>query len=220
MTYLPKALYLTIDEATKTILAIPKVGFKPNPNTRRVWDPIGGTWHNTGNPSLGLWGQYSPSQRLAWGDNLNRYYRSMGWHSGPHWCGGPGKLVIQLCDLLADGIHASCYNGDHFGSETLGNFAHGGDDPTKGQGLEAMESTAAVWAATCIRFGWDPRKAINFHRSCLADHHACPGDLVSDEFAWGLVEARIKVVQAPSNVQPAAPPPEPDTLDPDDFELA
>ena len=194
MTYLAKAEYLTDDQVAADILAIPSTGFKPNPNTGRVWNPKGVTWHNAGNPGVGLWNKYSAAQKAAWGDNLNAGYKRMGWHSGPHGCGTPSGYAIKLCDWQADGIHASCFNEDHFGFETIGNFCTGGDDPTTGDGLAAMKSTANMIAAICVRFKWDPREIVNFHRECAEDHHACPGNLVSNEFAWGLIEARMSEI--------------------------
>lgn len=200
MAYLVKAEYLTDDQIVADILAIPKIGFKPNPNTGRIWAPIGVTWHNTGNPGLGLWNGYPEATKSEWGDNLNRYYKSMGWHSGPHACGTPSGYAIKLCDWLADGIHATCYNEDHFGVETVLNAATGGDDPTTGAGLAAMKSTANIIAALCIRFGWQPLTAVNFHRECSADHHSCPGNLVSNEFALGLVDARIAEIRSEASL--------------------
>ena len=212
MTYLAKAEYLNDEQISADILAIPATGFKPNPNNGRVWAPKGVTWHNTGAPSIGQWNTYSDAQKSAWGDNLNNYYRGMGWHAGPHAVGTPAGYAIKLGDWQADGIHASCWNADHFGIETVGNFCTGGDDPLSGEGLAAMKSSANVIAALCVRFGWEPRAAVNFHRECEADHHSCPGDRVSDEFAWGLVEARIAEIKGttPAASQaaptPAAPP--------------
>ena len=196
MTYLPTALYLDADAMAADILAIPRTGFKPNPNTGRLWQPLGVTWHNTGAPSLGQWNGYPEATKRLWGDNLNRYYKGMGWHAGPHACGAPEPYAIKLGDWLADGVHASCFNANHFGVETVGNFCAGGDDPTTGRGLASMQSTANIIAALCLRFGWAPEAAVNFHRQCEADHHACPGNLVSEAFAIGLVKARMAELQA------------------------
>ena len=211
MTYLPKAQYLTDNEMIANILAIPATGFKPNPNTNRIWSPKGVTWHNSGNPGLGLWNKYSEATKLAWGDNLNHYYKGMGWHSGPHACGTPSGYGIKLCDWQADGIHASCYNEDHFGVETVGNFCTSGDDPTTGDGLAAMQSSANIIAALCVRFNFDVGTQVNFHRECTEDHHACPGNLVTDNFAWNLVIDRVNDIQksmnykTPALVSPPAP---------------
>lgn len=226
MAYLLDALYLTPDRMVADILAIPHGAMLPNLSTGRVWAPQGGTWHNTGAPSLGQWNVYSQPQRSAWGNNLNRYYKGMGWHAGPHACGTPDGYAIKLGDWKADGVHASCWNSTRYGVETVGNFCSGGDDPKSGQGLASMKSTANIFAALCVRFGWEPRKAINFHRECEQDHHACPGNLVDDDFAWSLIEERlveitksplhsdaiaaVKVLPAPS--APPGPPSDPIAL--------
>jgi hypothetical protein len=191
MSYLDHAAYIKNEDITKAILDIPKTGFKPNPNTGVTWSPIGVTWHNTSNPSLGLWNSWKEETKRAWGDNLISYYKGLGWHAPPHAVATPEGYAIQLGDWLADGVHASCYNRDHFGVETVGNFATKGDDPTTGRGLEAMQSAANIIASLCKRFGWDPTKSVNFHRQCTADNHACPGNLVSQKFAFQLVKDRL-----------------------------
>ena len=116
VAYLPSTLYLHPDEMVADILAIPHTGLS--------WSPTGGTFHNTAAPSLGQWNTYSPATRLAWGDNLNRYYRGLGWHAGPHACGTPEGYAIKLGDWRANGVHASCFNSNHYGVETVGNFCH------------------------------------------------------------------------------------------------
>jgi len=183
MTYLPRALYLDPDEMAKFILAIPAPGWS--------WKPVGITWHNTGVPSLKQWDAWPQAVKDAWGDNLDHYYRmNEGWHAGPHACGTPDKGIV-LGEFRADGVHASCFNADHFGIETVGDFRSGGDDPLAGRGLLSMKSSANIIAALCKRMGWEPAGVVNFHRECRRDGHACPGDLVTDVWAIRLVEARL-----------------------------
>jgi hypothetical protein len=183
MTYLPRALYLDLDDMAKFILAIPATGW--------TWKPAGITWHNTGVPSLKLWDSWPQAVRDAWGDNYDHYCKfDEGWHAGPHAVGAPDKGIV-LGEFRANGVHASCWNSDHFGIETVGDFRHGGDDPLSGRGLSSMQSSANIIAALCKRMGWDPRTVINFHRGCKRDGHACPGDLVTDAWAIGLVETRL-----------------------------
>jgi hypothetical protein len=195
MTYLPRPIYLSDDDMAKYILAIP--------TTAWTWKPVGITWHNTGVPSLKEWDAYSDPVKRAWGDNLDHYYKyNERWHAGPHACGTP-DFGIVLGDFRANGVHASCFNADHFGFETVGDFRHGGDDPSNGRGLLSMRSSANIIAATCKLLGWEPAKVVNFHRMCTQDGHPCPGDLVPDAWAIGLVEARLKVLNG------AAPSPTP-----------
>ena len=205
MTYLPHTIYLDLDDMAKYILAIPTTGWS--------WRPVGITWHNTGVPSLKQWEAYPQAVKDAWGDNLDHYYKmNEGWHAGPHACGTPDKGII-LGEFRANGVHASCYNGDHFGIETVGDFRTGGDDPLSGRGLLSMQSSANIIAALCKRMGWEPAKVINFHRECKRDGHPCPGNLVTDQWALGLVEARLVELDgaAPSSA-PVAPPMLPSAL--------
>ena len=76
MTYLPRAIYLDLDDMAKFILAIPTTGWS--------WRPVGITWHNTGVPTLAQWNAYPQGVKDAWGDNLDHYYRvDEGWHAVP-----------------------------------------------------------------------------------------------------------------------------------------
>jgi hypothetical protein len=200
MTFLASATRFDLQAMTGYILAIPKIGFKPNPNTGRVWNPKGVVLHNTAAPSLGQWAHYSDSQKQNWGNNLNTYYKGMQWHSGPHFCGTPESWSLVLCDPLADGVHDSCRNADYFGVETVGNFAPGADDPASGPGLAAMKASANIIASLCARFDFDPDTAIDFHRNCKRDGHACPGARVSDGSVIALVKARLAEIRGPALV--------------------
>ena len=191
MTFLASALQLASQDMTAYILAIPRTGFKPNPNTGKVWNPKGIVLHNTAAPSLGQWAGYSAAQKQNWGNNLNNYYKGMSWHSGPHFCGTPESWSLVLCDPLADGVHDSCRNADYFGVETVGNFAPGADDPLAGPGLAAMQASANILASLCARFNFDPDADIDFHRNCAKDNHACPGSRVTDASVIGLVKQRL-----------------------------
>jgi hypothetical protein len=198
MTYLPRTLYLNPDDMVKYIMDIPATGW--------TWKPVGVTWHNTGAPTLKEWNNYSTAVKLAWGDNLDHYYKyNERWHAGPHACGTPDYGIV-LGDFRANGVHASCFNSDHFGIETVGDFRTGSDDPATGRGLASMQSTANIIAALCKRFGWEPAKVINFHRMCTADGHPCPGNLVASSWATGLVEARLSALNGSSS-PPTQPPP-------------
>jgi hypothetical protein len=197
MTYLVPTLRLDRDAMTKYILAIPKTGFKYSPNTGLFWNPVGVVWHNTGVPSTKLWESWSPTTKEAWGDNLDAYYKNQErWHSGPHFVGTPETWSFVLCDLLADGVHDSCRNRNYYGVETVANAEVGGDDPKSGACLAAFQASANIIASLCARFKWNPRTAIDFHRNCKADGHACPGSLVTDDWAIGLVETRLAEINA------------------------
>ena len=171
----------------KYILSIPTTGW--------TWKPVGVTWHNTGIPTLVEWLKWPLPVRQTWGDNLNHYYKyNERWHAGPHACGTPDSGII-LGDFRANGIHSTCFNSDHFGIETVGDFRKGGDDPMCPAGLASMQSSANIIAALCLRMSWSVMK-INFHRECTRDKHACPGDLVTDDWAIGLVKARMDILKS------------------------
>lgn len=207
MTFLPHPYYLNTDDMAKFIFAIPVSNW--------TWKPVGVTWHNSGDPDLKKWAAYPEAVRQAWGANLDHYYKfDKGWHSGPHFAGTPEGAFV-LCEPRANGVHASCFNSDHFGIETIGDFRTGGDDPLSGRGLLSMQSSANIIAALCIRMGWNPTKVINFHRDCPKDGHPCPGNLVTDGWALSLVYARLAILNGtapapPPTVAPPAPLPVPD----------
>jgi hypothetical protein len=205
MTFFPRAYYLDNADMATFILQTPKVGW--------TWKPVGITWHNTAIPNLAQWDAYPSAVRAAWGDNYDHMRKfSSGWHSGPHFCGAPDKS-FALCDIRADGIHSTCFNRTHIGVETVGDFhsGSGGEDPHSGRGLASMTASANIIAAICKLMNWEPRKVINFHRQCTADHHACPGDLVTDEWAFQLVETRLAELNA--GAPPADAPKPSDPID-------
>ena len=217
MTFLPKALRFTRDAMASYIFAIPNTGMKPNPNTGRVWSPVGITMHNTALPDLKIWASYSEAQKEAWGDNYDLFCKTVQhWHSAPHFCATPEPWSFVLADLQADGIHDSCTNADHFGVETVGNFEFGGDDPASPGGVAAIDSAINIIAALNIRFGFDPEK-LDFHRNCARDAHHCPGSLVKSDDIVARVKVRMAEIQgmkitgnAPAplanNLPPAATP--------------
>lgn len=192
MSFLVTPLRFDRDAMTAYILAIPKTGMKPNPNTGAVWNPVGVTWHNTAGPTLAQWAAYSEAQRESWGANYDAWCRATEhWHAGPHFCATPSGWSFVLGDLQADGIHCTCDNADHFGVETVGDFAVGAENPLSGAGALAVSEAANIIASLCVRFEFDPTKAVKFHRDCPRDGHPCPGAQLTTEHAIGLVVARM-----------------------------
>lgn len=204
MSFLSNPLRLTADEVVKYVLALDKKALR--------WAPVGVTWHNAGMPNLKTWAGYPENVKEAWGRNYDFYcHTTQHWHSGPHGMGTPDGWAFILCDLLADGVHASCFNHDHFGFETVGDFSSSADDPLTGPGLAAMQSTTNLIAAICAWLGFDPDKAINFHRECARDGHPCPGSRVTDIAAKSMVRVRLAEIKglpvpvAPAPVAASAP---------------
>jgi len=142
----------------------------------RAWRPKFITLHNTAEPNLAQWahgaGEDYERQRIC---NLNHYYKSKGWHSGPHIFVSPGRVWIA-CDLLADGVHASCFNHDSIGVEMVGDYSKEPFD--SGPGSVVRDTTVAALAALHHALGIDPA-TLKFHKECLRDHHDCPGKNVN-----------------------------------------
>lgn len=199
MSFLENPLRLKPDEVVRYVHSLDRSQLR--------WRPVGITWHNAGEPNLARWASYPERIKEAWGRNYDFYcHVTQHWHSGPHGMGTPDGWAFILCDLLADGVHASCFNHDHYGFETVGDFSHGADDPLSGPGLAAMQSTANLIASVCSWLDLDPDTAINFHRECVQDHHACPGDLVTDSWAKSLVKARLAEIKGTTIPKPSPPP--------------
>ncbi len=142
------------------------------------WKPEFPTLHNTGVPSLKQWQALGSVPQERWGANLNGYYKSLGWHAGPHLVVCP-DYIWNLCDLEEDGVSVSCWNKVTLGIEMVGNFEVGGDDFASGAGAKVRDNAVWTLAVLCERFGWKIEDVLRFHRECAKDHHACPGSKVS-----------------------------------------
>ena len=141
-----------------------------------VWKPKFVVLHNTAEPNLKQWaygndGKDHEYHRIL---NLNRYYKSLGWHSGPHLFISP-NLIWVACDLAADGVHASCYNAQSLGVEMVGDFSD--EAFVSGDGAKVRDLTAQALAILHRALGIDP-DSLRFHKECLHDHHDCPGKFV------------------------------------------
>ncbi|PPQ39383.1 N-acetylmuramoyl-L-alanine amidase [Rhodoblastus acidophilus] len=142
----------------------------------KSWRPSAITVHNTAEPNIKQWakaglGIAGGTQRVK---NLNAYYKTKGWHSGPHLFVAP-DFIWLACDLEADGVHASCFNKTSIGVEMVGDYATEAFDA--GDGAKVRDNAVAAIAAICRALNIAPT-AIRFHRECLRDHHDCPGKLV------------------------------------------
>lgn len=143
------------------------------------WRPHGITLHNTGSPTLKQWVESGAAQqqRIA---NLEHYYDDLlHWHSGPHFFISRSH-VCGFANPLLPGVHASCFNKDHLGVEMVGDFEPGSDPFSSGDGAMVRDTAVAALALLFSALKLDPHSALNFHRQCAADHHACPGSLVSE----------------------------------------
>jgi N-acetylmuramoyl-L-alanine amidase len=178
-----------------------------------AWTPAFPTLHNTGAPSLRQYLAYSPNTKEQWAGNLDRYYKSLGWHSGPHLVCCPA-YIWNLCDLQADGVSVSCWNHLTIGIEMVGDYSPGADDPNSPEGKATIDN--AVWALACLadKLKWNLRNislghsGLHFHRECIHDHHACPGSLISKDDILNRVDRVLAGWKsAPAAVAVAAPKP-------------
>ena len=145
-----------------------------------LWKPKFVVLHNTASPNLVQWlgGPTKPAQRI---ENLNGYYKSLGWHAGPHLFIDPGT-IWEACDLEHDGVHCSCDNHVSIGIEMVGDYHS--EEFNSGPGAKVRDLAVYAMAVLHRKFGWDPAHyvhnicGLHFHRECFRDHHACPGDKV------------------------------------------
>ncbi len=149
-----------------------------------AWKPKFVVLHNSGEPNLAQWthgsmGLKDGARRLG---NLNHYYQSLGWHSGPHLFIAP-DLIWVACDLTRDGVHASCFNKFSLGVEMVGDY--GRESFVAGDGAKVRDNTVAALATLHKALGIRPdgyalgKSGLHFHKECLRDRHDCPGKNVS-----------------------------------------
>jgi hypothetical protein len=150
-----------------------------------AWIPRMPYLHNTGVPSLRQWLAMGATPRERWGGNLDRYYRGMGWHAGPHLVACPDYIWV-LCDPTMPGVAQSCSNSLAFAIEMVGDYEVGGDDFASGEGAKVRDNAAFAVAVMADLFGWRDladyafnERGLHFHHDCAADHHACPGSKVT-----------------------------------------
>jgi hypothetical protein len=209
MTFLPEALRLNKQEVVDKIMST------KFPDQKYL--PRFACMHNAGIPSLAMWDNWSEAKKFAFGDNLNHFYKTLGWHSAPCAMGTPEDWSFQLCGFGEDNVHASCFNkvdnktGWSWGVETVGDFREGGDDPTSSRGKASVDSTINILAAMHLLMNWDPGdyeyavKGLHFHLECEKDHHPCPGNLIHKADIILRIKSRmseIKNEQDPPKVVP------------------
>jgi hypothetical protein len=168
----------------------------------RGWTPLFPTLHNTGVPDLKTWMAWSPAAQLRWGANLNAYYKKLGWHSAVHLVCCP-NYIWNLCDLEQDGVSVSCWNHLTIGIEMLGSYEKGHDDWSGEHGSKVRANAVWVLSVLCDKLHWDPghfvqgKSGLHFHRECLQDHHACPGDQVEKQDMIDRVTTQIRALFNP-----------------------
>lgn len=154
------------------------------------------TIHHTGIPCL----ETMPDGFTdAYIGNLPGYYRSKGWKGMPHFFVDHTKSGwITFGDdqpLTRRGVHAKSFNKTHIGIEMLGNYDK--EDPVMlGPGSLVLLRTQHLCALICKEMGWDPEKAINFHRDDPLTNKTCPGAKVKKaDFIQGVIDCLKEPIQ-------------------------
>ena len=199
MSYIQNPRHYTVDEFAVLVETL---------KWDKGWRPLFPTLHNTGVPSLVQWIGYGATAQERWGANLNRYYKGLGWHAGPHLVCCPDYIWV-LCDPEADGVSVSCWNRFTFGIEMVGDYRKGGDDPINGEGARVIENAVQALAILSRKLKWDLSviktglTGLHFHRECLRDGHLCPGDLIDKASIVTRVGDVLKKLGTPTVAAPA-----------------
>ncbi len=136
------------------------------------WHPIGIIWHNTADPSLERWHQYS---RQHWMLGLEEYYKGKGWNGGPHLFIDDGVDGIGLFNPLnRRGTHSPSFNAQFIGIEHVGDYDVEDDD--SGAGLKVKTNGIIATAILCASLGIPADGThIKLHKEDPRTDHDCPG---------------------------------------------
>lgn len=149
-----------------------------------AWRPIGIVIHNTAEPTLKRWHEV-PRER--WMNNLESYYKGLGWNGGPHLFIDDGEDGIGLFNPLnRRGTHSPSFNAQWLGFEHVGDYAKEDDDA--GPGLQVKNNGIAAMAIVCAKLGIDPATHIKLHKEDPRTDHDCPGK--------DMAEDKAKIIQA------------------------
>jgi len=152
-----------------------------------TWKPIGIVIHNTASPSLKRWHEVP---REKWMNNLETYYKGLGWSGGPHLFIDDGEDGIGLFNPLnRRGTHSPSFNAQWLGFEHVGDYAKEDDDA--GPGLRVKNNGIAAMAIVCAKLGIDPTTHIKLHKEDPRTDHDCPGRDMAEDKAK-IIEAIIE----------------------------
>lgn len=136
------------------------------------WKPIGIVWHNTAEPNLKRWHEFS---REHWMTGLESYYKGLGWNGGPHLFCDDGEDGIGLFNPLnRRGTHSPSFNAQYIGIEHVGDYNTEDDD--SGPGLKVKTNGIIATAILCARLGIPvDGDHIKLHKEDPRTDHDCPG---------------------------------------------
>ena len=143
------------------------------------WKPSLIVWHNTALPTIEQWEknyQNDLKNKLEPGitriNNLENYFKGMGWPSGPHWFVYKDK-VWAFTPSNMKGTHSPSWNGISIGIEMIADFSKEDDD--SGIGLLIKNNTIALTAMLCDKLNLNPETCIRLHKEDTKTTHDCPG---------------------------------------------
>jgi len=133
-----------------------------------TWKPRRIVMHNTASPSLAQRPNGLMRQHI---ENLESYYRKMGWSAGPHlFIDDLGIWVFT--PLTTAGVHSPSFNSTAIGIEMLGDFAR--ESTRTGRGARVVHNAVMVAASLCHRLTIDS-STILLHKEDRKTTHDCPG---------------------------------------------
>ena len=146
------------------------------------------TLHHTAAPSLAQRPKGFISQHIV---NMQDYYKSLGWKSGPHLYADDDQLW-GMSPLTEKGVHAVSFNSTSIGIEVLGDYDS--EDPLTGRGLACWHTAASATQSLAKWIGITPNTdTIKFHRDDPKTSKTCPGTKVKKDWFLGLVNGTSSI---------------------------
>jgi len=134
--------------------------------TFTAWRPRFVVVHNTWQPTLKNWHDYTGAQRMRGFENFYRNER--GWSAGPHLFVADDFIWV-FTPLTTSGVHSPSWNAFSWGVEVVGDFA---TEAFAG----AIASNAISALATLHEIaGLDPMSMRPHRDDPLTSHKGCPG---------------------------------------------
>jgi N-acetylmuramoyl-L-alanine amidase len=161
-----------------------------------VWRPRFIVVHNTSVPDRKTWDGWQarkpPLTDEMWGQNLERYYKGLGWSGCPHLVVTPRSILV-LNPLTTAGTHSPAWNSISWGVETVGEFDR---DPFTGSIKDNLVAALAILhAAAGLQLVPYERgvRGLHFHKEDpKTTHKSCPGrNMVKSDLIKG-VQAEIE----------------------------
>lgn len=160
-----------------------------------AWRPRFVVVHNTSAPDTRTWQGWQkrtpPISDEKWAQNLEGYYKGLGWSSGPHLFVTPAGILV-FSPLTGPGTHSPSWNSISWGVETVGEF-----DTDAFEGPIKTNLTAAL-AILHSAAGLSPRpyklgeQGMHFHKEDVrTTHKSCPGRHMVKADLVAAVESKI-----------------------------